>query len=112
MRGSVLLLLLGMALVTYVPRMAPLVILSRLQLPSWFARWLACVPVAVMAALVAPALLLKREGAASVLWFSWDNHGLLAALPTFAVALRTRNIFATVVTGLAAVFLLNSLGRG
>ncbi|MEW5934495.1 MAG: AzlD domain-containing protein [Bacillota bacterium] len=111
MRASVLLLFLGMALVTYLPRMAPLVILSRLQLPSWFVRWLGCVPVAVMAALLAPALLLRPEGATSVLWLSWDNHGLLAALPTFAVALRTRNIFATVVTGLAVVFLLNSLGR-
>lgn len=109
MRVPVLLLFLGMALVTYLPRMAPLVILSQLRLPSWFVRWLGCVPVAVMAALLAPALLVKHGETGPALWLSWENHALIAALPTFAVALRTRNIFATVLSGLAAVFLLNSL---
>ncbi|MEW6546217.1 MAG: AzlD domain-containing protein [Bacillota bacterium] len=109
MRTPLLLLFLGMAVVTYIPRMAPLVLLSRLPMPAWFVRWLACVPVAVMAALLVPTLLVKQVEGASVLWLSWDNHGLLAAAPTVAVALRTRNIFATVLCGLAAIFALNCL---
>lgn len=45
-----------MALVTYLPRMAPLVILSRLKLPPLLLRWLGFVPVAVLAVLLAKEL--------------------------------------------------------
>src|SRR3989442_11429564 len=52
-RPEILALVLGCALVTAVPRVLPLVALSRLQLPPWLADWLRYVPIAVLAALLA-----------------------------------------------------------
>ena len=49
-----LLLILGMALVTYIPRVAPLLLLSSRQLNPHLMRWLEMVPPAVLAALLAP----------------------------------------------------------
>lgn len=45
-----------MALVTYLPRVLPALFLSRVRLPRLLERWLASIPVAVLAALLAPAL--------------------------------------------------------
>lgn|GEM_PF-6737604 len=54
-------MIIGMALVTYLPRMLPLVVLlHRLPLPGPVYRWLGYVPVAVMAALLGPALAMPQ----------------------------------------------------
>jgi len=107
MRPQVLLIILGMALVTYVPRALPMTVLSRASLPGWFRRWLGFVPVAVLAALLGPALLLPSGRWQPV----WDNLPLLASLPAFWVAGRTRSLFRTVLAGLAAMALLVALRR-
>ena len=54
---TILIIIIGCALVTFVPRVLPLMILSQLELPTWLIRWLKNVPVAVMAALLAQELL-------------------------------------------------------
>jgi len=107
MRQSIFLLYVAMASVTYLPRMLPLVVLSRVNMPARLMRWLSFVPVAVLAALLSPDLLLVSEGDASVLWLSPANLRLLAAIPTFFVALRTKNLYAPVITGLCTIFILN-----
>jgi len=61
-RPEILALVLGCALVTALPRVLPLVALSRLQLPPWLAGWLRYVPIAVLAALL--AIELASTGAA------------------------------------------------
>jgi branched-subunit amino acid transport protein len=53
-----LLLLLGMGLVTYLPRWLPLHYLSRRSLPEWFIQWLELIPAAILSALLLPALIL------------------------------------------------------
>ncbi|HHX77087.1 MAG TPA: AzlD domain-containing protein [Firmicutes bacterium] len=98
-----LLLFLGMALVTYLPRFLPLFILAKKKIPRRLIVWLSYVPAAVLAALLFPGLLL-REGRIDI---SLNNHYLLAALPTFAVALRTRNMIFTIITGMVSILLLN-----
>lgn len=105
MGENYLLLFLGMALVTYLPRFLPLYVLSRIQIPRPFALWLSYVPVAVLAALVAPGLLLS-EGQ---LFISFKNHYLLASLPTFAAAVKTRNMFITILVGMVSVIIVNRI---
>jgi len=102
MDRQVLLVILGMALVTYLPRMLPLVILSRTQLPNIFLRWLSYIPAAVLAALLTPALFLPEGRFALV-----GNPYLLAAIPTSLIAIRTRSIALTILCGMAAMVLLN-----
>lgn len=92
-----LFLILGMGAVTYLPRVLPLITLSRNRLPSWFAEWLELIPPAILAALLAPELL--ADNASRTLAFGKTE--LLAALPTLLVALKTRSLAGTVLVGMA-----------
>ena len=103
--SEVILIILGMGVVTYLPRMAPLVLLANRKIPDGMILWLSFVPAAVLAALLAPELLL-REGSIDL---SLSNHYLLAAIPCFAVAIRTKNLFLTVFVGIGAVMLIQYL---
>ena len=101
------LLILGMAVVTYIPRVLPLWLLSSKSLHPAFMRWLEMVPPAVLAALLAPSLFLQKDAAgAERLFFSSDNIFLLAAVPAFFVAWKTKSFFGTVAAGMAAVAVL------
>ena len=91
----------GMGVVTYLPRLLPMLLLSDRELSPWIARWLSFVPATVLAALLAPGLLC-REGE---LILKLDNYFLLAALPTFVVAWRFKSFFGTVATGMGLVAL-------
>ncbi len=104
-RPAVLALFLGMALVTYLPRMLPLVVLSRFQLPPLLLRWLGFVPVSVLAALLAKEILVSGGNLA----LPPAHPQLLAVIPAFAVAAWTRSLMGTVVTGIVSMALLRLL---
>jgi branched-subunit amino acid transport protein len=95
----IFLTILGMAVVTYLPRLLPAWFLSTRQLPDVVVTWLRYVPSAVLAALLFPALLWKD----SALNLQWNNLYLLAAIPTMLVAWKTRSLFGAVVVGMAVV---------
>lgn len=102
-----LLLILGMAIVTYIPRVAPLMLLSSRNLNPLFMRWLEMVPPAVLAALLAPELCLTDgPGTDKVLFASFDNVFMLAAVPAFLVGCLTRSFFYTIIAGMGTVALL------
>jgi len=63
--------------------------------------WLGFVPPAVLAAMLLPAIVLK-EGKLNL---SMDNLFLWAALPTFAAAVLTKNLFIPVVVGMLVLIL-------
>lgn len=105
-RSGYLALILGMALVTYLPRMLPVVVLSRFRLPPLLLRWLAYVPVAVLSALLAGELLMQGGRPA----LPPAHPHLLAAVPAAAVAVLTRSLLGTVLAGVAAMALLRAIG--
>ena len=89
-RPDFLALVLACAAVTAVPRVLPLLVLSRFQLPQWLLDWLRYVPVAVLAALLALETL------------STGMAGLLAVAVALGVAAATRSLLGTVLAGVAA----------
>jgi branched-subunit amino acid transport protein len=91
-----------MLAVTYLARLIPMLVLSRLEIPAGFRRWLQFVPVAVLSALLMPNILLQNGGLALRL----DNTYLLAAVPTVIVAARFKNIFLTVLCGIICLMLI------
>ncbi len=93
----------GMMLVTYIPRLFPLLFLSGKNLPPLFVAWLKMVPPAVLAAMLFPSLLV-RENSFDV---GFDNLYFLAALVTFPVAWKSKSLFTTVLVGMGCV----ALGR-
>lgn len=103
-----IMLILCMALVTYLPRALPLVLLSSRRLNPTIERWLSLIPPAVLAALLAPELLLHKDSSGAVsLFISPYNIMLMAAIPSFIVAWRTKSFFGTVIVGMGSV----ALGR-
>ncbi len=91
-----LLLMLAMGGVTYLPRLLPLVMLSRRTLPGWFAEWLELIPAAILSALIAPTLFAHSDPRI----FTLGKAELLAAIPTLLCALRIRSLAVTVVVGM------------
>jgi len=101
-RPWILIVILGTALVTVIPRVLPLALLSRFTLPKWLVRWLSYVPIAVLAALLAQSVLIGDEGVN----ISLNNLSLLAVVPTMVVAVRSRSLIWTVLTGVMSMALL------
>jgi branched-subunit amino acid transport protein len=101
-RPEILALILACAAVTAVPRVLPLVLLAKIELPRWLLAWLAYVPVAVLAALLAIEVLVV-EGKPAV---STANPSLIAIVPALAVAGLTRSLIGTVVAGVATYWVL------
>lgn len=96
---SPLVTILGMAVVTYAARLAGLLLTGRAVPPFWL-RFLRFVPIAVFAALVAPALPGERGE-----WAARLAAAGLAALATW----RTGRLWAGLLAGMAAFWLLRGL---
>ena len=90
-----------MTLVTYIPRMLPVTLLARVQIPDTLVRILKFVGPAILASLLAPALFIN-QGAVDI---SLQNNYLLAAIPTFFTAYFTRSIFTTVFLGMLYLYI-------
>ncbi len=97
--STYLLLLLGMGAVTYLPRLLPLLFLSQRNLPGWLTDWLELIPVAILAALLAPQLLLS-DGQLDP-----TRRELWVAVPVFLFALKFRSLGGTVLVGMLLYWL-------
>ncbi|WP_165079353.1 MULTISPECIES: AzlD domain-containing protein [unclassified Desulfovibrio] len=88
-------------LVTVLPKVLPVTFLRGDSLPPLLRRWLDFVPVAVMAALVAPDIFIY-DGRFDL---STGNLFLMVSIPTFLVAWKTKNYFVTIAVGIGLVIL-------
>lgn len=95
----VFLTILGMAAVTYLPRLIPLLALSGKTLPAVLVAWLRHVPPAVLAAMLLPAILIQD----GELTLGLDNLFFWAAIPTFAAAILSKSLFIPVIVGMLVV---------
>ena len=102
----ILLTILGMQIVTYVPRLLPMLLFSSRQLPPLVIAWLHYVPVAVLAAMLLPSLLLVEQRIS----FDPNNLFLWAAVPTLFVAWKTQSLFGSVLCGMVIVAVARFLG--
>jgi branched-subunit amino acid transport protein len=98
---TILMTMVGMLVVTFVPRLLPAWFLRGKKLHPFLEAWLRYVPVAVLAALLLPSLLVQ-DGA--VQW-RWDNLYLWGAIPAGVVAWKKKSLFGTVIVGMLVVAL-------
>lgn len=96
------LVFLGMAGVTYFTRFTGIALAGR-RLPDGMRQWLQYVPIAVLAALIAPEALAPDGQFA----FGASTLAMVAGL---LAAWRTRNVFWTIAAGMATYWLLRLLG--
>ncbi len=106
MNTELILTIVGCALVTAIPRVFPLMYLSVESLPKSALKWLSFVPVAVMAALLFPDILVKNNA----LFISMDNTYLLAAIPSLLLSWYTKSFFGTIACAMLTVALLRHAG--
>ncbi|MDA7719712.1 AzlD domain-containing protein [Alphaproteobacteria bacterium] len=71
--------------------------------PPWLVDALGFVPIAVLTAIIAPAILLDPANQTIALW---DNPRLFAAILAIIAALITRQMITTIVVGLVALWIL------
>lgn len=90
-------LVLGMMAVTFAVRYPVLALVSRLTLPPSVLNAMRYIPPAVLAAIIAPALLMP-DGERITL--SYTNSYLVAGLCAGLIAWRTRNLLLTIVLGM------------
>ena len=95
MRESTLVLILGMALVTFLPRFLPMAFLSRWVLPEKTRVGLSYFPVAILSAIVFPTFFSEGNGV------EIQPQYLLAALPVFIFAWKVKSLWGSVVLGMA-----------
>lgn len=92
--------ILGMGLVTFIPRWIPLIVLSGREIPPLFIRWLRFVPASILSALVVPSILMDQAGGIALM-----RPEFLVALPTLVFAWWSRSLGGTVVVGMLLFFL-------
>jgi branched-subunit amino acid transport protein len=97
----------GMGLVTYLTRLLPLLLFQRWRLPPWLYRAMRYIPVAVLAAIILPELVLQ-EG---VLALTPTNGRLWAGLVAGVVAWRYHRVLLTVAVGMAVLWALEAFLR-
>ncbi|TLD46748.1 MAG: hypothetical protein FAZ92_00982 [Accumulibacter sp.] len=98
-------MIIGIGVITFLLRFAPLALLARLELAGWLRQALRYVPAAVMAAIIAPPLFFA-VGAPNIVP---DLPRMAAAALAALIAWRTRNTLSTVVLGMLALWALQAL---
>ena len=102
---TVWLVILGVSACTFLLRASFIVFADPHRFPKRFRQALAFVPPAVLAAIVAPGLLLL-EGAFDL---SGGNPRWIAGLIAIIVGAKSRSMLATIATGMASLWLLQWL---
>jgi branched-subunit amino acid transport protein len=95
MRISILILILGMGIVTLLPRFLPMALLARWVIPEKVKMGLSYIPIAILSAIVFPILFFNEVGKIKV-----QPHYLLSAIPVFVFAWRVRSLWGSVLLGM------------
>ena len=103
MTSEALILIIGMSVVTFIPRFFPLLLLSKKEISPSFSRWMSYIPVSIFAALVASDI------------FFWEgdfslqpllNIKLFPSLLVLLVAYKTKSLLWSMITGVLSMALL------
>jgi branched-subunit amino acid transport protein len=98
---SIWLVMLVAGLLTFATRLSFILLLDKMKVPDWFRRSLRFVPVAVLSAIILPALVTRND----VFDISFRNPQLYAGALAILVAWRTKNVFLTILIGMAALLI-------
>ena len=103
---TIWLLIFAVGAITYTARLSFIALFARRDMPPLLAEALKHVPVAMLTAIVVPAVVFMPPG---VLRIDFGNPKLIAALVAGAVAWWTRSAVTTIVVGMCTLWLLRYL---
>ncbi len=93
--------IIGMALVTFGIRYPVLAWFGRISIPPLIRRGLEYVPLAVLSAIIVPAVLMPDPGQ---LFLSFSNDFLVASSVAVLISWRTKNLLLTILIGMGAMW--------
>jgi branched-subunit amino acid transport protein len=97
----ILWMIFGMLLVTYIPRLLPMVFTKDLVFPPLLEKWLSFIPYAALGALILPGVLTVDDS------YPWS--GLVAALITFIISWYSKQMILIIISSILVVFLFQQL---
>lgn len=101
MTWSIFWLIVGCAVVTWIPRVLPFIFVKNVELPDIVMRWLKYIPVCILSALVFESLFVEGERFVVPDWQS-----VAAFIPTLITALVTKSLSWTVIVGVVSMALV------
>ncbi|HHV97035.1 MAG TPA: AzlD domain-containing protein [Clostridiaceae bacterium] len=98
---SIYAIIIGMAVVTYIPRVLPVFIMERFKMPKWVNRWLQSIPYAALGALIFPGILTVESevpiigiiGGAVALIISWFKVNVIFSVLGSILAVMIAKMF-------------------
>ncbi|MFU0788691.1 AzlD domain-containing protein [Cerasibacillus sp. JNUCC 74] len=94
----ILFIIVGMAIVTMLPRMIPAFIVDKLQFRDWVNNWLNAIPYAALGALIFPGILTVKSDEPHI--------GLLGGIVAIVLAYLGINVILVVIAAIATVYIL------
>ena len=98
MTASIFLLIVGMALVTYIPRMLPFILFTEMKLSPFWEGVLKNIPFATLGALIFPGVLFIQE----TIWM-----GLIGGISAIILSLLGANVIFVVVGSIGILSILS-----
>ncbi|MCS0542762.1 AzlD domain-containing protein, partial [Aeromonas veronii] len=65
---SILLIILGSAIVTFIPRVIPFIVIRKIGLPKIVIKWLSFIPICIFTALIVDSFIIQDESLLSIDW--------------------------------------------
>ena len=96
MNNNVLMVIAGMALVTYLPRILPFYLFSKMNLSKRMMLFLKCIPYTALGALIPPDVFSAVEGNSTA--------SLIGAVTGVVLTYLFKNMIVTVIGAIAAVY--------
>lgn len=90
-----LILILGMGLVTFLPRFLPMALLTRRVIPERVKMGLGYIPIAILSAIVFPMFFFNDGGNVEI-----QPQSLLSAIPVFIFSYKVKSLWASVILGM------------
>jgi len=95
---SLIILIVGMSLVTMIPRIVPVYIVDRVSFPPWLQLWLKGIPFAALGALIFPGILSIEKNNISV--------GIVGGLVALILSALRLHILFVVFGAIGAVYIM------
>lgn len=96
----ILLIIIGMGIVTILPRIIPAFLVEKMMFKSWVSRWLQAIPYAALGALIFPGILTVVDSAPHV--------GIIAGMVAVILAYFRLNIIFVVLGAILTVYVLTT----
>ena len=94
----IFIIIIGMSLVTMLPRIIPAFLVERIIFKDWINKWLSAIPYAALGAMIFPGILYVKENNPSV--------GILGGIVAIILSLLGLNVMFVVVGAILTVLLI------